>query len=178
MTMAGNNEPRILTCVYCGHEYPQDTPTWGNAVLTAHIKKCEKHPMYVVMKENDRLHAELCRIRSTPSFQPGQQTVDLEPIKARLGAVSPRPWKAQEQDLGSNRVTVEGPIRRDKHRGYTLVDIITDGSSIADAEFIEHAPEDIEALIAEVEWLRERDAQSQSDLVREIMAVLESEQKP
>ncbi len=36
---------RVLTCVYCGHEYPQDTPTWGNQVLTDHIKICEKHPM-------------------------------------------------------------------------------------------------------------------------------------
>lgn len=38
-------DERILTCVYCGHEYPQDTPAWGNDVLTAHIKICEKHPM-------------------------------------------------------------------------------------------------------------------------------------
>lgn len=36
---------RILTCVYCGHEYPQDTPAAGNHVLTEHIKVCERHPM-------------------------------------------------------------------------------------------------------------------------------------
>lgn len=36
---------RILTCVYCGHEYPQDTPAHGSDVLTEHIKVCEKHPM-------------------------------------------------------------------------------------------------------------------------------------
>lgn len=36
---------RILTCVYCGHEYPQDTPAHGNNVLTEHIKVCEQHPM-------------------------------------------------------------------------------------------------------------------------------------
>ena len=36
---------RVLTCVYCGMEYPQDTPSWGNQVLTDHIKICEKHPM-------------------------------------------------------------------------------------------------------------------------------------
>jgi hypothetical protein len=39
------NQERILTCVYCGEEYPQDTPTWGDKVLTDHIKICEKHPM-------------------------------------------------------------------------------------------------------------------------------------
>ncbi len=36
---------RILTCVYCGHEYPQDTPAHGSQVLTDHIKICERHPM-------------------------------------------------------------------------------------------------------------------------------------
>ena len=36
---------RILTCVYCGHEYPQDTPAAGSEVLTEHIKVCERHPM-------------------------------------------------------------------------------------------------------------------------------------
>lgn len=36
---------RILTCVYCGHEYPQDTPAHGNQVLTEHIKVCVAHPL-------------------------------------------------------------------------------------------------------------------------------------
>ena len=36
---------RVLTCVYCGHEYPQETPAWGNEVLTEHIRVCPKHPM-------------------------------------------------------------------------------------------------------------------------------------
>ena len=36
---------RILTCVYCGHQYLQDSPEWGAEVLTEHIKICEKHPM-------------------------------------------------------------------------------------------------------------------------------------
>jgi len=38
-------EARVLTCVYCGQEYPQDTPAWGDKVLTEHIRICEKHPM-------------------------------------------------------------------------------------------------------------------------------------
>ena len=40
-----SEENRVLTCVYCGMEYPQDTPAWGSDVLTEHIKICEKHPM-------------------------------------------------------------------------------------------------------------------------------------
>lgn len=35
----------ILTCVYCGHEYPQDTPAHGSQVLTDHIKTCKAHPL-------------------------------------------------------------------------------------------------------------------------------------
>jgi len=38
-------EKRVLTCIYCGHEYPQDTPASGDQVLTDHIKVCEKHPL-------------------------------------------------------------------------------------------------------------------------------------
>ena len=36
---------RVLTCVYCGHEYPQNTPAHGSQVLTEHIKVCGSHPM-------------------------------------------------------------------------------------------------------------------------------------
>jgi len=37
----------MLTCVYCGMEYPAETPASGSevAILTNHIKVCEKHPM-------------------------------------------------------------------------------------------------------------------------------------
>ena len=36
---------RIVTCAYCGQEYPDGTPTSQNEALTEHIKNCEKHPM-------------------------------------------------------------------------------------------------------------------------------------
>lgn len=35
----------ILTCVYCGHEYPSGTPASGAQILTDHIRVCGKHPM-------------------------------------------------------------------------------------------------------------------------------------
>ncbi len=37
--------PPVVTCVYCGHEYPEGTPTAKHELLTAHIKVCENHPM-------------------------------------------------------------------------------------------------------------------------------------
>ena len=35
----------ILTCVYCGHQYPEGTPPHGDKLLTDHIKICKKHPL-------------------------------------------------------------------------------------------------------------------------------------
>lgn len=36
---------RIVTCVYCGHQFEDGTPTSQDARLTEHIRVCEKHPM-------------------------------------------------------------------------------------------------------------------------------------
>lgn len=52
-------ESRVLTCVYCGHEYPQGSPSWGHKVLTDHIAQCEKHPMRAVVIERDQLRGAL-----------------------------------------------------------------------------------------------------------------------
>ncbi len=43
---------QVMTCVYCGHEYPKGTPSSGadNKVLTDHIRQCEKHPMFKVRR--------------------------------------------------------------------------------------------------------------------------------
>jgi len=38
-------ETQVLTCVYCGQEYPPGSPSHGSEVLTAHIEVCPKHPM-------------------------------------------------------------------------------------------------------------------------------------
>lgn len=50
---------RVLTCIYCGHEYPQDTPTSGSKVLTDHIKTCELHPMRRIEADNAKLREAL-----------------------------------------------------------------------------------------------------------------------
>jgi hypothetical protein len=52
-------EERVLTCVYCGHEYPQGTPSSGAGVLTEHIKICEKHPMKELVEQNRILRSAL-----------------------------------------------------------------------------------------------------------------------
>lgn len=45
----------VVTCVYCGHAYPDGTPTHKAEVLTEHIKVCEKHPMREAEKRIERL---------------------------------------------------------------------------------------------------------------------------
>ncbi len=50
----------ILTCVYCGMEYPEGTPPHGAQILTDHIKACEKHPMRKCEQDRDKLRKALC----------------------------------------------------------------------------------------------------------------------
>ena len=59
---------RILTCVYCGHEYPQDTQAAGDQVLTDHIRTCAKHPMREAQQAIAKLHSALAGLvgESTP----------------------------------------------------------------------------------------------------------------
>lgn len=60
------NRDRILTCVYCGHQYPQGTPPASAEVLTEHIKTCPEHPMAKLQEKLDakgdpRDHDPRCR---------------------------------------------------------------------------------------------------------------------
>ena len=49
----------VITCVYCGFTYPEDTPTHGAPILTEHIKVCEKHPMRALEEELRKLKLQL-----------------------------------------------------------------------------------------------------------------------
>ena len=51
--------PSVVTCVYCGHEYPDGTPTAKHDLLTAHIKVCENHPMREAEARIERLRKAL-----------------------------------------------------------------------------------------------------------------------
>ncbi len=68
---------RVLTCVYCGQEYPQDTPAWGAEILTAHIRICPAHPLRAVESERDRLRNALARLvgASDPDELKNMETV-------------------------------------------------------------------------------------------------------
>lgn len=46
----------VLTCAFCGAEYPVGTPSAGAVVLADHIRVCERHPMH----ELEARHKRLC----------------------------------------------------------------------------------------------------------------------
>lgn len=60
---------RTLTCVYCGHEYPQDTPAAGSEVLTEHIRACSRHPMRKAEADVAMLRAALTDLIGADSEQ-------------------------------------------------------------------------------------------------------------
>ena len=83
-------------------------------------------------------------------------TLDLEPIKARLDKAHTEwgPWKAKEDSWDGYSVVID-----DNGPGVSIIaEQIGQGEDEGrgDAEFIANAPEDIAALIAEVERLREQ----------------------
>lgn len=59
----------VVTCVYCGKEYPQGTPSHGANILTEHIKKCEKHPMRKLEEKVTKLRNALIRIVGSESIE-------------------------------------------------------------------------------------------------------------
>ena len=79
---------RILTCVYCGHEYPQDTPAHGSQVLTDHIKVCKAHPLRKAEADIALLRAALVgfleRAMVSNDVIPAEQ---LELLDAQAGAM-------------------------------------------------------------------------------------------
>lgn len=87
---------RILTCAYCGQEYPPNTPPTQHEALSAHIAVCEKHPMRIAeirianLEHALRPFAESCKRadkssddvinppRTLPVDSPGKMCVRLE----------------------------------------------------------------------------------------------------
>lgn len=53
------SENNVVTCVYCGHQYPDGTPAAKHELLTEHIKICEKHPMREAEQKIERLRNAL-----------------------------------------------------------------------------------------------------------------------
>lgn len=50
VTLAGDD--KVLRCAFCGHGYPDGTPTSKSETLAAHIRVCVEHP---IGRENRKL---------------------------------------------------------------------------------------------------------------------------
>ena len=74
-------EQRVLTCVYCGMEYPQDTPAWGDKVLTDHIKICSKHPLRASETKINKLRKALADLVGVSTKE------ELEAMEMTLRAI-------------------------------------------------------------------------------------------
>ena len=72
---------QIITCVFCGQEYPIGTPTHGSAILTEHIKVCERHPLRKAESDVAMLRAALVGLIG----QDGEQ--ELRIMEAALRAL-------------------------------------------------------------------------------------------
>jgi hypothetical protein len=60
---------QIITCVFCGQEYPIGTPSHGSEILTEHIKVCERHPMRKAEADIAILRAALVGLIGSDSEQ-------------------------------------------------------------------------------------------------------------
>lgn len=104
---------RTLTCVYCGHEYPQDTPAHGSKVLTDHIKVCERHPMRKAESDITLLRSalvgligadtedELRQMESAVRLLPApdeDKAVSINAIHALLSTMTPTTEPASHHD--------------------------------------------------------------------------------
>jgi len=60
-------DDRVLTCVYCGQEYPRGTPRSQHELLYEHIAQCPKHPLSKAVQFIKDLQYVL-RNQSEPGF--------------------------------------------------------------------------------------------------------------
>jgi hypothetical protein len=59
----------VITCAYCGHEYPEGTPAFQHEQLTMHIRICDQHPMRKAEERIRELEARLAA-RSAVGWRP------------------------------------------------------------------------------------------------------------
>ena len=79
--MKTEKDETVVTCVYCGHEYPEGTPTAKADLLTAHIKVCEKHPMREAEARIERLRKALAGLIGAETKE------ELETMEALMRAM-------------------------------------------------------------------------------------------
>jgi hypothetical protein len=101
--------PRRVTCIYCGHVYPDGTPESQSALLTAHVEQCHLHPLSKAKNEAKQLRrllrvalADLTGVRAG-RLTPEQLRVFLSDCAAELGADDGEASNTSDQRAGGSQ---------------------------------------------------------------------------
>jgi hypothetical protein len=93
-------ETNVVTCVYCGHQYPEGTPTHQTELLTEHIRFCEYHPLRKSEKRVKKLREALEGVVGEDSFD---GLMEMSLLIKRLGI----PEKERDAVLNAINVLIE-----------------------------------------------------------------------
>jgi len=108
------SQTQVLTCVYCGKEYPPGTPTHGADTLTDHIRVCDKHPMRELEREIERLRQELRAYSGGLPLCRCWIVVDKKGTLACISLTESSVWARLAEEAGESREALEA-------RGYHAV---------------------------------------------------------
>ncbi len=89
---------RILTCVYCGHQYQDGTPAAKHAALTEHIQTCEQHPLTALRQKVKVFCDHMAEALGAEPLAEEEHDLDVlaETLITRL--------KAQAQDIAAENL--------------------------------------------------------------------------
>lgn len=76
-------QKRRVTCIYCGHVYPDGTPESQAALLTAHVEQCHLHPLATARAEIGRLRSVVRDCARTLQHNLSMWAIKDEPMMMR-----------------------------------------------------------------------------------------------
>lgn len=74
--IAMQNDDKLLTCVFCGHQYPPGTPESNHASLKAHVAVCPDHPAKVYRDLLETVVDEASHTKQDGGLREWQVTID------------------------------------------------------------------------------------------------------
>ena len=140
MVEASTPDQSVVTCVYCGMEYPRGTPTAKAKDLTDHIKVCTKHPMRQaensVKEANERIDRMRARIKDLEQALKTALTLDTMSFSQK-DAIDPNSMMQEFIKLLAPERIVEPPELRHKLRHVELHKMLDE----LVADYIKHVRE-------------------------------------
>lgn len=141
---------RVLTCVYCGHQYPDGTPAAKHAALTEHIQKCEKHPMTELRQKVTSFCDFMTEALDAEPLPPEEHDLDVlaETIITRFKDDA-NAVKTQEEKLSKVMNAILVPFGK-RYRSIPIEDLGTKEKVQGEAVVLAEVPGSTEALAEEV----------------------------